>query len=167
MDKGKTRALPLAAGVLALLLIRVPALRVNTIALLAARMALTASMCAACHSQGWFWPLTQAIGLAALAWLIDLNEGAMAFVYGGAGLVMAWTFKAGRRLSPLPAALLAAFFTCLAAALGTALVMAMGRSQMTAGGALNYALRRQIAPLIAYAAGGFIALRFGWGPAAA
>ena len=167
MDKGKTRALPLAAAVLAVLLIRVPFLRVNPLALLAIRMALAASMCAACRPQGWFWPLAQAVGLAALAWLIDLNEGAMAFVYGGAGLAMAWAFKRGRRLRPLPSALLMALCTCLAAALGTALVMALGRAQMTPGGALLYALRRQAAPLIAYAAGGFIALRLGWGPAAA
>lgn len=119
---------------------------------------------------GWFYPVVQAGGLALIAWIIDLNEGAMSWVYAGAGLAMAWGYKESvralrRRI--LPRAALAALATCLVSALGTALVLALGRGQMTLGSALLYALPQQILPLLAYLAGGLAAGRLGWGPAAA
>lgn len=170
MDKKKGAKIALAASVAILGLMRIPAVGVNEVAMFVARAAMAAAMCAVSAPAGWFYPVVQAGGLALIAWIIDLNEGAMSWVYAGAGLAMAWGYKEGvralrRRI--LPRAALAALATCLVSALGTALVLALGRGQMTLGSALLYALPQQILPLLAYLAGGLAAGRLGWGPAAA
>ncbi|MEG0146063.1 MAG: hypothetical protein RR739_08365 [Clostridia bacterium] len=160
---------PVIGALVVLTLTRIPVLAMHPVSLFASETLMTLLLALNMRARR-VWPgVVFAVAIPLAAWMMDLEGGADALVYGATLGAMAAVFVPGHMFAEatvgeMRVGLASAAFAALAALTGL-LISTMGTvitliaaQKMTFGNACVYAMSRQMLPMIAHAVGGFAGL---------